>query len=64
MLIYFKLFTNERFRTTPNHIKSSQARDSVLKFLSDAFFQAGAFSVTATFLPIKMGEAAALLLNC
>lgn len=34
-----------------------------VKFLSDAFFQAGAFSVTATFLPIKMGEAAALIIK-
>lgn len=34
-----------------------------VKFLSDAFFQAGAFSVTATFLPIKMGDAATLLLK-
>ncbi|MDB5088597.1 MAG: hypothetical protein JWR09_2591 [Mucilaginibacter sp.] len=34
-----------------------------VKFLSDAFFQAGAFAVTATFLPIKMGEAAALVIR-
>lgn len=34
-----------------------------VKFLSDAFFQAGAFAVTATFLPIKMGDAAALIIR-
>lgn len=34
-----------------------------VKFLSDAFFQAGAFVVTATFLPIKMGDAAALIVR-
>ncbi|GAA3963029.1 hypothetical protein GCM10022246_15350 [Pedobacter ginsengiterrae] len=34
-----------------------------VKFLSDAFFQAGAFAVTATFLPIKMGDAAVLLIR-
>lgn len=34
-----------------------------VKFLSDAFFQAGAFAVTATFLPIKMVDAAVLLIR-
>lgn len=34
-----------------------------VKFLSDAFFQAGAFSVTATFLPIKMRDAAVLMIR-
>lgn len=34
-----------------------------VKFLSDAFFQAGAFAVTATFLPIKMGDAASLIIK-
>lgn len=34
-----------------------------VKFLSDAFMQAGAFSVTATFLPIMMKDAAALILR-
>lgn len=34
-----------------------------VKFLSDAFFQAGAFAVTATFLPVKMGDAAALIIR-
>lgn len=34
-----------------------------VKFLSDAFMQAGAFAVTATFMPIMMQDAAALLLR-
>lgn len=34
-----------------------------VKFLSDAFFQAGAFAVTATFLPIQMKDAAALVIR-
>lgn len=34
-----------------------------VKFLSDAFFQAGAYAVTATFLPIQMGEAAKLVIR-
>jgi len=34
-----------------------------VKFLSDAFFQAGAFSVTATFLPIKMLDASVLIIR-
>jgi hypothetical protein len=34
-----------------------------VKFISDAFFQAGAFSVTATFLPIDMRDALVLILR-
>ncbi|UMQ43057.1 CHAT domain-containing protein [Chryseobacterium sp. Y16C] len=34
-----------------------------VKFLSDAFMQAGAFAVTATFMPIMMHDAAVLILR-
>src|SRR5690606_26016639 len=34
-----------------------------VKFLTDAFFQAGAFVVTATFLPIKVLDASALIIR-
>jgi hypothetical protein len=34
-----------------------------VKFLSDAFMQAGAFSVTATFMPIEMADAAKLIVR-
>lgn len=34
-----------------------------VKFLSDAFFQAGAFVVTATFLPILMNDTATLIVR-
>jgi len=42
---------------------STQPNYGYVKFLSDAFLQAGAFSVTATFLPIKMIDAAAFFLR-
>ncbi len=34
-----------------------------VKFLSDAFIQAGAFSVTATFMPLAMQDAASLIIR-
>ncbi|STF08841.1 hypothetical protein [Elizabethkingia anophelis] len=40
---------------------STQPNYGYVKLLSDAFLQAGAFAVTATFLPIKIIDAAALL---
>jgi len=40
---------------------STMPSNGYIKFLSDAFLQAGAFSVTATFLPIRMQDATILV---
>lgn len=40
---------------------STMPSNGYIKFISDAFLQAGAFSVTATFLPIRMQDATILV---
>lgn len=42
---------------------NTMPNNGYVKFLSDAFFQAGAFTVTATFLPLSINDAGTLIIR-